>query len=836
MPIRAQVEISTAVEFLRSPKVFLSLLKSGRGSLSYEEVQRVFPEKYGVAIESGIELLRGFRFNVFQVICFLARHFISYRGGSPKIRHDALELYHFITTSLDVNAILALSVCQELSYRIQREWQEVIERFIEREADFDSEFTEKLNEISDLHIHLGGALKFTYRLHYLLKNPIKLSFKRLPLDPVVDNLALVFKTEVEKALKSLIFLLSYLELLMFKSLKLGYLPKEYPPPILRLSPSRGINLLLELIKRKWEELLPSPRGKEGSNFSNCEGKLPPFQNWDSTNNLLKATEKLFSVGKVAQADRLLLLTFFLGWKRGLIKENWLAAYLVGRNLLKSIMVQQNRRADFLYFSSFSRSDLRRSKVEKEYDYIAQGLSFMFQNITKINIEARITPEKSAKSLQRKIKTIKTIVEKRAKNVEIKFVIHFIREKESSKGEPIRWKSLRKKVFRQTRAIEKLLKNEKGNLENIINCIDVASKEFYAPPEVFSKAYLYLKRKNLNLHFTYHAGEEFKEPCTGLRSIYEAITFLNLHKGDRIGHGLALGIDPEVGQRYLKRSCFLSIQEALDNSAFLYYLLSTVEREIPDRIKLREETRNLIETLIREVLEPKELLKGFSARDYIDSWLLRRNCPLALSQLLSLLSWENSREDPFAKLVKVLGDRKKKREILNRLSIHDKFELIASLPDIFYEEFKLPEVIPGIESARGNPKAWQLLFLYSTSEQWFKNGKRLYEREWQVDYGTIKIIQSELIELVKRRGITVEVLITSNLLITPLEGVKEHPVFKLLEKGVRVVLGSDNPGIQETGIAFEVELLYSELLKKHGEKRAGKLLKEILEEGRVTFRG
>ena len=43
--------------------------------------------------------------------------------------------------------------------------------------------------------------------------------------------------------------------------------------------------------------------------------------------------------------------------------------------------------------------------------------------------------------------------------------------------------------------------------------------------------------------TVHAGEDFVHLLTGLRRLDDAIEYLELEEGDRIGHGLALGLDP-----------------------------------------------------------------------------------------------------------------------------------------------------------------------------------------------------------------------------------------------------------------------------------------------------
>ena len=47
----------------------------------------------------------------------------------------------------------------------------------------------------------------------------------------------------------------------------------------------------------------------------------------------------------------------------------------------------------------------------------------------------------------------------------------------------------------------------------------------------------------SLSTTVHAGEDFIHLLTGLRRLDDAIRYMGLEEGDRIGHGLALGLDP-----------------------------------------------------------------------------------------------------------------------------------------------------------------------------------------------------------------------------------------------------------------------------------------------------
>lgn len=54
-----------------------------------------------------------------------------------------------------------------------------------------------------------------------------------------------------------------------------------------------------------------------------------------------------------------------------------------------------------------------------------------------------------------------------------------------------------------------------------------------------------------LGLTVHAGEDFRDPVTGLRHIHEALTWLDLQAGDRVGHAIAAGLDDEAVEATFK---------------------------------------------------------------------------------------------------------------------------------------------------------------------------------------------------------------------------------------------------------------------------------------------
>jgi len=57
---------------------------------------------------------------------------------------------------------------------------------------------------------------------------------------------------------------------------------------------------------------------------------------------------------------------------------------------------------------------------------------------------------------------------------------------------------------------------------------------------------------IRLGVTMHVGEDFVDPMTGLREIWEAIDHLALHSGDRLGHALAAALDPKLLRQLLER--------------------------------------------------------------------------------------------------------------------------------------------------------------------------------------------------------------------------------------------------------------------------------------------
>lgn len=141
-------------------------------------------------------------------------------------------------------------------------------------------------------------------------------------------------------------------------------------------------------------------------------------------------------------------------------------------------------------------------------------------------------------------------------------------------------------------------------------IDACSQEIGCRPEVFAPVYRLLGCHTASefrdgveiplpkLGKTYHVGEDFLDLIDGLRAIQEAVYFLNLDCGDRLGHAIALGTDVESWYAGKQNRVALPVQDLLDNLAWFYHALQ--HYQVPDSDLLRRELNKEFEHWFRIV--------------------------------------------------------------------------------------------------------------------------------------------------------------------------------------------------------------------------------------------
>ena len=78
---------------------------------------------------------------------------------------------------------------------------------------------------------------------------------------------------------------------------------------------------------------------------------------------------------------------------------------------------------------------------------------------------------------------------------------------------------------------------------------------------------------------------------------------------------------------------------------------------------------------------------------------------------------------------------------------------------------------------------------------------------RIGHGIHAIEDREVVELIKERGITLEVNPWSNYLTNSVQTIEEHPLKKLFDLGVRVTINSDDPEVLETNVNNEYRIAH-----------------------------
>ena len=204
------------------------------------------------------------------------------------------------------------------------------------------------------------------------------------------------------------------------------------------------------------------------------------------------------------------------------------------------------------------------------------------------------------------------------------VAHYIKKYDSDDIDKwkVRFESLRKDAERTTDALIALM-NTHSKFSSMLTGVDAAASEFDTPPEVYATSFRRLRKYGMR-HFTYHAGEDFFHILSGLRAIYEAIEYLDLQTGDRIGHATAAGVDVKLWKEHIGERLWMRIEDYLDDLVFAYHLIATSEgsnmKSILPQIALR------IEEYAAKIYPTT-----YTVNELIDAWLKRKDDPLIFSK-------------------------------------------------------------------------------------------------------------------------------------------------------------------------------------------------------------
>lgn len=509
-----------------------------------------------------------------------------------------------------------------------------------------------------------------------------------------------------------------------------------------------------------------------------------------------------------------------------VEMNLFYAYLLIKNAFRGEFIQVNNDIGFRNFERYQ--DRKLIIPEQLIDYndevyrLAINSTISSQPIKQL--EARIMPKKDANKIFENITHIDDVVNKcyDEKSIEFNpnkkhhivkerenknyfFVVHFPKGKfklENQNYCPLP----RNYVQRENneiwaRALIESLESEKY-IRDAIKGIDACANEVGCRPEVFAREFRLLrqvvpKKKKViydhqdlatQLNVTYHAGEDFLNLTDGLRAIDEAINFVNMHRGDRIGHALALGVDSKDYYKLKNNRIIMPKQDILDDDVWL--LNRAYEWNITINSELERLLLSRIEDHMRYIYS-NVFDVGWTPYAYYCSWKLRG-------------------DNPYYYYHGYYNDNKK--DNISPYYLHN-----------INREF--PE-----QSLREDKTISKMYFAYHFD---YESKKRGIETEViKVDdayIDLVKSVQEKMQKIISEKGIMIECNPSSNYLIGPFSQYSEHPITKFNNIGLEyrtneiekcaqlcVSINTDDQGVFDTSLTNEYAIMAAALEKKRDE--------------------
>lgn len=507
-----------------------------------------------------------------------------------------------------------------------------------------------------------------------------------------------------------------------------------------------------------------------------------------------------------------LLFHYLEDTRNIAGAKLIHYYFLILGFTHHMLVQQKDQNGFGQFQKITVHDLR--EYSEHQDYRGRFLQ-LGGNLANhyVFIEGRFSPKPSVLKNMDIINRIysgwnkQQSYRKCGNKANLSLLVHFIKSEDKENN---RHRKLRFDIWNKTKILSYMKKNKFPHIE-LIKGFDAAASEFDTPPEVFASAYRRLRRYGFK-HFTYHAGEDFYHIISGLRAIYEAIIFLDLKAGDRIGHAVATGLDPNLWINTIGRTFVIRQGEYLDDLIFVYDLITEYDRNgfiktntLIDRLPLLAEK---IYSLGSSIYSNS---KYYSVQDYIDAWKLRKYCPIHFESIY------------MAQQIKRYYMNNKHR---NLDTVIDNLYLLP-IYDSYEERI--------IKECQNSIKSIELNLLYNLPEvikQYNKPISISADEFFSTDQ--LVCLQKMVLEFMHKQGIVIETLPTSNICIGYHKCLKTYHLKNWLEwkkEGYyipSIVVGTDDAGIFMTNIYNEYACIDEFLTTycNYSHTDAGNILEEL----------
>jgi len=397
------------------------------------------------------------------------------------------------------------------------------------------------------------------------------------------------------------------------------------------------------------------------------------------------------------------------------------------------------------------------------------------------------------------------------------IFHFIRDRASADGfthwnqvigsgprYTDRFDSIRRELVEQAYALRTAARHP--ILSDLFVGLDVAALETDAPVGVFAPAIRWLrslpagesqvprsyedqfqKQHVSPLGVTCHAGEDFRHLLGGIRSVDESVDYLQMHQGDRIGHGLALGVEPEKWARRIGGSVMMKVGHRLFELIWFYDKL----RSLPGYSSTTEQVRSEIQRLSRQVYPSPDTegAEGVPA-------------PKATATPSCEVLDASRRFQKFDP-----------RLVEQRHAIHP------------YARFGRREINKARE--RHGDRAYDLWMYHMTNRPFAKRADKVERIATQPQwFEAIQAVQHAVMDKMTRREVAIEVNPTSNRAIGGFDSLSDHPVFDWDPPSgdpdaprPYVVVGSDDPGVFGSELLHEYAFLHAAARKRGHDRDA-----------------
>lgn len=513
-----------------------------------------------------------------------------------------------------------------------------------------------------------------------------------------------------------------------------------------------------------------------------------------------------------EGERGFLYQMFLGQINGRpIPEymmQWFYAYLAIQIKLREELVQVNENIGFENFDTYNNRKSAFLYTRQDKRKMAQHA--VFSSIEGENIqslELRITPQKTVKGNCDFIRICDDSLRERLSEESLEniyYVYHFPKRQDDAMRrregftEQYRHYSYRMELERSAAELVRFREQEPEMAARVLG-IDACAQELGCRPEVLAPVFRKLTNhvvKNPRIgevrqwKATYHVGEDFRDIVDGLRAVDEAILFLNIQNGDRLGHATVLGINVRKWYESKEYNIQLSKQDYLDNVVWLYHKL--IEFNICGIENLKGFLKGEYEKYFREIYRLKRM-ENYDIDMYYEAWKLRGDHP------------------------SLYGSGK----------FDDSYH--------FFREHWRNAGLPEGAKIRYRQEAVDLMYYYHYSVDVRRRGNQPEVKAVPELYveGTERV-QRAMQTYVAERGICIEANPSSNFLISTMEHYHEHPIVNLFNIGLtldakeiadcaqlHVSINTDDKGVFRTTLENEYALMgcaLESLRDEQGRKR------------------